>query len=162
MSSFEENQTRNQTKKKTTKKKKTKTKMKARTKKMTMLTTKTATRSQHGNATAGWWLNPSNSNGAPAPPPSADPLELIIGEDIAHLANDKCRAEAFAILKHTIGTRPDQILAARHSALAAIGKAGILPDLSAEKLLTIAKIAHEEFQTSVPCSVSHCRKPKRL
>ena len=89
--------------------------------------------------------------GAPAPPPSTDPLELIIWENIAYLASDKRRAEAFAILKRTIGTRPDQILAAQHSALAAIGKAGILPDVSAEKLLTIAKIAYEEFDSDL-CS----------
>jgi endonuclease-3 len=87
--------------------------------------------------------------GAPAPPPSTDPLELIIWENIAYLASDKRRAEAFAILKRTIGTRPDQILAAQHSALAAIGKAGILPDVSAEKLLTIAKIAYEEFDSDM-------------
>jgi endonuclease III len=87
--------------------------------------------------------------GAPAPPPSTDPLELIIWENIAYLASDKRRAEAFAILKRTIGTRPDQILAAQHSGLAAIGKAGILPDVSAEKLLTIAKIAYEEFDSDM-------------
>src|SRR5271165_3375173 len=87
--------------------------------------------------------------GAPAPPPSTDPLELIIWDNIAYLASDKRRAEAFATLKQTIGTLPEQILAAKHSALAAIGKAGILPDLSAEKLLTIAKIAHEEFQSDL-------------
>jgi endonuclease III len=40
--------------------------------------------------------------------------------------------------------------------LAAIGKAGILPDVSAEKLLTIAKIAHEEFQSDLG---SVLRKP---
>jgi hypothetical protein len=83
--------------------------------------------------------------GPPAPPPSTDPLELIIWENIAYLANDKRRAEAFATLRQTIGTHPEQILAARHPALAAIGKAGILPDISAEKLLTTAKIAYEEF-----------------
>jgi endonuclease-3 len=83
--------------------------------------------------------------GAPAPPPSTDPLDLIIWENIAYLASDKRRAEAFDTLKRTIGTRPDQILAAQHSALAAIGKAGILPDVSAEKLVMIAKIAYEEF-----------------
>jgi endonuclease III len=44
---------------------------------------------------------------------------------------------------------PEQILAAQHSALAAIGKAGILPDISAEKLLTIAKIAYEEFDSDL-------------
>jgi endonuclease III len=76
---------------------------------------------------------------------STDPLELIIWENIAYLASDKRRAEAFATLKQTIGTRPEQILAAQHAVLAAICKAGILPEVSAEKLLTIAKISYEEF-----------------
>src|SRR5215831_8924888 len=83
--------------------------------------------------------------GSPPPPPSTDPLELIIWENIAYLASDERRAEAFATLKQAIGLRPEQILAAEHSALAAICKAGILPDVSAEKLLLIAKIAYEEF-----------------
>jgi len=87
--------------------------------------------------------------GDPAPPPSTDPLELIIWENIAYLASDERRAAAFAALKRDIGTRPEQILAAKHSALAAIGKAGILPDVSAEKLLTIAKIAYEEFDSDL-------------
>ncbi|HEY4843582.1 MAG TPA: hypothetical protein VIH78_16555 [Terriglobales bacterium] len=94
--------------------------------------------------------------GAPVLPPSTEPLELISWENIAYLASDNRRAEAFATLKRSIGTRAEQILAARHSASAAIGKAGILPDVSAEKLLTIARIAHEEFQ-SAPGSV--LRKP---
>ena len=80
-----------------------------------------------------------------APPPSTDPLELVIWENIAYLASDERRAAAFAALKRDIGTRPEQILAAKHAALAGIGKAGILPDVSAEKLLVIAKIAYEEF-----------------
>jgi hypothetical protein len=75
--------------------------------------------------------------GAPAPPHSTDPLELIAWENVAYLASDKRRAEAFATLKQAIGTGPEQILAAQHSALAAIRKAGILPDVSAEKLLAI-------------------------
>jgi endonuclease III len=87
--------------------------------------------------------------GLPAPPPSTDPLELIIWENIAYLANDEHRAAALAALKRDIGTRPEQILAAKHSALATIGKAGILPDISAEKLLAIAKIAHEEFASDL-------------
>src|SRR5437762_4960532 len=83
--------------------------------------------------------------GPPAPLPSNDPLELIIWENIAYLASDERRASAFAMLKERIGTRPEQILAAKHSTLAAIGKAGILADVSAEKLLAIAKLAYEEF-----------------
>jgi len=87
--------------------------------------------------------------GDPAPPPSTDPLELIIWENIAYLASDERRAAAFAALKRDIGTRPQQILAAKHTALAAVGKSGILPDVSAEKLLTIAKIAYEEFDSDL-------------
>jgi endonuclease-3 len=135
--------------------------MKATAKKTTMMTTKatTATRSEHGKPTITFSKlvdKLQQHYGAPALPPSTDPLELIIWENIAYLANDKRRAEAFAILKRTIGTRPDQILAAKHSALAAIGKAGILPDVSAKKLLTIARIAHEEFQSDLG---SVLRKP---
>src|ERR1017187_4700963 len=127
----------------------TRRKTKATAKRITMMTTTaTATRSEHGTPT----ITFSNlvdklqqHYGLPAPPPSTDPLELIIWENIAYLASDERRAEAFATLKRSIGTRPEQILAAKQSALAAIGKAGILPDVSAEKLLAIAKIAYEEF-----------------
>ena len=87
--------------------------------------------------------------GRPAPPPLTDPLELIVWENIAYLASDERRAKAFAALKEGIGLSPQQILSAPHSDLAAIGKAGILPDLSVEKLLTIAKIAHEQFQSDL-------------
>jgi endonuclease III len=119
---------------------------------MMTTTATTATRSEHGKSTLTFSKlvdKLQQHYGAPAPPPSTDPLELIIWENIAYLANDKRRAEAFTILKRTIGTRPDQILGAQHSALAAIGKAGVLPDVSAEKLLTIAKIAHDEFQSDL-------------
>jgi endonuclease III len=121
---------------------------------MAMMMTRptTATQNEHGKPTIPFSKvvdKLQQHYGAPAPPPSTDPLELIIWENIAYLANDRRRAEAFAILKRTIGTRPDQILAAQHSALAAIGKAGILPDVSAEKLLAIAKIAYEEFDSDL-------------
>jgi hypothetical protein len=98
----------------------------------------------------------------PAPLPSTDPLERIIWENIAYLASDERRAEAFATLKRSIGTRPEQILAAQHSTLAAIGKAGILPDVTAEKLLAIAKIANQEFdgdlRVALEKSLPHARK----
>jgi endonuclease III len=141
---------------------KTKRKTKAIAKKMTMMTTKTtATRSEHGKPTITFSKlvgRLQQHYGLPAPPPSTDPLELIIWENIAYLASDKRRTEAFAILKQTIGTRPEQILAAQHSALAAIGKAGILPDVSAEKLLTIAKLAYEEFDSDLRMTL---KKPLR-
>jgi endonuclease III len=87
--------------------------------------------------------------GRPDPPASTEPLELIIWENIAYLASDERRGEAFASLKQDVGTRPEQILAAKRSALVALGKAGILPDVSAEKLLNVAKIAYEEFDSDL-------------
>ncbi len=128
--------------------------MKVTAKKKTMMTTNatTDTRSEHGKQTITFSKlvdKLQQHYGALAPPPSTDPLELIIWENIAYLASDERRAAAFAALKRDIGTRPEQILAAKHSALAAIGKAGILPDISAEKLLAIAKIAHEEFDSDL-------------
>src|SRR5262249_16187613 len=87
--------------------------------------------------------------GPPAPPPSTDPLELIMWENIGYLASDVRRSEAFATLKRRIGTRPEQILAVKPSALTAICKAGILPEMSTEKLFAIAKIAYEEFDSDL-------------
>jgi endonuclease-3 len=129
-------------------------KTKATGKKMTTMTTKmmTATRSKNGKPTITFSKlvdTLQQHYGSPAPPPSTDPLELVIWENIAYLASDKRRAEAFAALERDVGTRPEQILAAKHSTLAAIGKAGILPDVSAEKLLSIAKIAFEEFDSNL-------------
>jgi hypothetical protein len=57
--------------------------------------------------------------GPPAPPPSTDPLELIIWENIAYLASDKRRAEAFATLKQTIfgSFLPSLLVGLRHQSL---------------------------------------------
>jgi hypothetical protein len=43
--------------------------------------------------------------GCPAPPPSTDPLELIIWENIAYLASDERRAESKDCLSAHSGTR---------------------------------------------------------
>ena len=91
--------------------------------------------------------------GDPSPPPTSDPLELILWENIAYLATDQRREAAFAAFKQAVGTRPEQILAAKHATLAEFGKAGILPDISAQKLLTIAKIAYEEFDSDLHAAV---------
>ena len=73
MSSFDKSQTR-----------KTNRKMKATAKKTTMMKTKAtkATRSEHGKSTITFSKlvdKLQQHYGAPAPPPSTDPLELIIG-----------------------------------------------------------------------------------
>jgi endonuclease III len=87
--------------------------------------------------------------GPPEPPVSRDPLELIIWENVAYLANDQRRARAFAELKERVGTDPEDILKADRKTLAGIAQAGIVPDISAEKLIEVAKIAYEEFGSNL-------------
>jgi len=93
--------------------------------------------------------------GPPPPPISTDAFELIIWENIAYLANDRRRASAFAELKARVGVEPEAILRADHRTLADIAKAGILADVSAEKLLTAAKIACEEFNSDLRPVLRH-------
>ena len=83
--------------------------------------------------------------GRPAAPRRMDPLELILWENVAYLADDKRRAAAFTLLTTQIGSRPEQILAAPLGALRAVTSHGILPDRFAEKLREIARIARDEF-----------------
>ncbi len=78
-------------------------------------------------------------------PPVTDPLHLIIWENVAYLANDERRAEAFALLKKSVGLKPERILAAPHEKLVAVGRFGIVPFISAKKLVRIAEVAHHIF-----------------
>jgi hypothetical protein len=131
-----------------------------------MTTMTTATRSKTGKPTITFSMlvdTLQQHYGAPAPPPSTDPLELLIWENIAYLASDKRRAEAFSTLKQTIGTRPEQLLAAKHSALAAIGKAGILPDVARKNFSRLPRLRMRSLTaTCVRCSRSHCPKRRKL
>lgn len=82
--------------------------------------------------------------GPPTPPPTADPFELILWENVAYLAPDPRRREALAQLKDTIGTSPAAILAAKRASLEKVGSHGILKGTSAQKLLDCARIAVEK------------------
>jgi len=83
--------------------------------------------------------------GPPEPPPTADPFELVLYENVAYLASPALRREAFELLKRTVGTGPAEILGARRKDLEAVGSRGILGARFAEKLLECARIALEQF-----------------
>jgi endonuclease III len=83
--------------------------------------------------------------GKPEPPAVTDPLEQILFENVAYLASDARRTEAFRLLKELTGLKPERILAASRAALHAIGLKGIMPGNSVEKLREIAATALEEF-----------------
>jgi endonuclease III len=81
--------------------------------------------------------------GRPKPPKITDPLELILFENVAYLADDDKRTVAFAALKKKIGTRPEQILKATQKQLEEITRlGGIVPDLRAQRLRQIAEVAY--------------------
>ena len=81
--------------------------------------------------------------GRPKPPQITDPLELILFENVAYLANDEKRAAAFSALKKKIGTRPEQILKASQKQLEEITRiGGIVPELRAQRLRQIAELVH--------------------
>ncbi|MGH9399012.1 MAG: endonuclease III domain-containing protein [Thermoanaerobaculia bacterium] len=83
--------------------------------------------------------------GRPKPPAVRDPFEQILWENLAYLASDERRAEAWKHFKSAVGLRPGQILKAPRSKLMEAGRAGILPTNSANKLVESATIAAEEF-----------------
>jgi endonuclease III len=79
-------------------------------------------------------------------PPKVDGAwEMILWENVAYLADDDRRREAFQTLKKRIGTAPGRILAASDEALLEVTRQGILADQFARKLRKCAQIALEEF-----------------
>jgi endonuclease III len=81
--------------------------------------------------------------GEPEPPQVTDPFGMIVWENIAYLANDARRAEAFDELRRTVGLRPADIRKAGHKALFSVTKKGIVPENSIEKLRSAAEIARK-------------------
>jgi endonuclease-3 len=85
--------------------------------------------------------------GPPTPPKITDPLELILFENVAYLADDEKRTAAFATLKKKIGTRPQQILKASQEQLEEVTRmGGIVPELRAQRLRQIAELVHYIFK----------------
>jgi len=79
--------------------------------------------------------------GTPDPPRITDPFEQILWENVAYLADDEKRARAFAALQKTVGTAPQDILAAKPGQLLAVTRiGGIVPDLRARRLRECAEI----------------------
>jgi len=88
--------------------------------------------------------------GEPAPPPVIEPFEMILWENVAYLANDTKRAEAFEELRTRVGLTPAAIREAKDSALLAIASKGILAKGTVEKLRTAAEIARNFHDDLAP------------
>ena len=87
--------------------------------------------------------------GSPVRPPTRDPFELILLENVAYLASPAQRREAFEELERTVGTSPAAILAATPKALESVTARGILKGTSAAKLRDCARTAVEDFDGDV-------------
>jgi endonuclease III len=83
--------------------------------------------------------------GEPSPPPVTEPFAMVLWENIAYLASDKKRAEAFAELQTKVGLTPAAIRKAKDSTLLAIASKGIVADNTVAKLRKAAEIAHDAF-----------------
>jgi endonuclease III len=81
--------------------------------------------------------------GPPIPPPTRDPFELVLLENVAYLASPERRRAAFQLLRSSIGTAPRAILAAKPAQLRAVTAAGILKTVFADKLLECARLVVE-------------------
>jgi endonuclease III len=93
--------------------------------------------------------------GRPVPPKITDPLELILFENVAYLADDDKRRAAFAALKKKIGTRPGEILKASQKQLEEITRiGGIVPELRAQRLRQIAELAHYVFKDDLAAELT--------
>ncbi len=83
--------------------------------------------------------------GAAPPPFPKGPFELILWENVAYLADDERRREAFDLLKAEVGTKPAEILKAPERTLLAVAARGIVPETFAKKLRDAARIAVDTF-----------------
>src|SRR5262249_48929053 len=83
--------------------------------------------------------------GKQVPPKLDGPWEMILWENVAYLADDDRRQQAFRTLKKRIGTGPAQVLSAPEEAILDVTRHGIMPERVAEKLRECAQIMLEEF-----------------
>jgi endonuclease-3 len=83
--------------------------------------------------------------GRQKPPKLNGPWEMILWENVAYLADDERRQEAFQTLKKRIGTDPVKILSASDEQLLEVTRHGIMAEQFAEKLRKCARIVLEEF-----------------
>jgi endonuclease III len=83
--------------------------------------------------------------GEPAPPVVTEPFAMILWENVAYLANDAKRAEAFAELRTKVGVTPAAIRKAKDNVLLAIASKGIVDGGTVEKLRRAAEIARDSF-----------------
>ncbi|MBV9354181.1 MAG: hypothetical protein JO023_01515 [Chloroflexi bacterium] len=83
--------------------------------------------------------------GEPSPPPTSSLFELVLWENVAYLADERRRAQAFTALRVEVGLDPEALLSASTTELMHATGHGILPEHQAEKLHRAAALAVDRF-----------------
>lgn len=83
--------------------------------------------------------------GEPAAPPMTEPFAMILWENVAYLANDAKRTEAFNELRTKVGLTPAAIRKAKDAVLLSNAAKGIVPAGTVDKLRAAAEIARDSF-----------------
>src|SRR5262245_47617713 len=78
-------------------------------------------------------------------PVRADAWDMILWENVAYLADDERRRQAFQTLKKRVGIKPQQILSASEEARLEVTRHGAMAEQFADKLRQCAKINLEEL-----------------
>ena len=84
----------------------------------------------------------------------SEPYEMILFVNCGYPATDASCTKGFEALKREVGTKSEGIIAAPKAKLAKLMRlGGIVPELRAERLKTIAKIVNEEFGGDLKWSI---------
>jgi endonuclease-3 len=85
--------------------------------------------------------------GSPTPPRFAGPLETILWEMVAYLADDARRGVAFDALRKRVGLTPEKLLAAPKTLLCEVTRMGgsIAAEERAERLQAAARLTLDQF-----------------
>jgi endonuclease-3 len=98
--------------------------------------------------------------GQPPEPAVTKPFEQVLWDNVAYMADDERRSQAFRVLKEGVGTRPEAILAAPQDKLLEAAGYGILAATFAGKLRSAAAIAMElgDLESLVGVPVAQARR----
>jgi endonuclease III len=84
--------------------------------------------------------------GGQEPEGPSDPFEMILFANCGYPATDASCSRGYEALRKEVGTKPEQILKTASAKLAKLMRlGGIVPELRAERLKLVARIANENF-----------------
>jgi endonuclease III len=92
----------------------------------------------------------------------SEPYEMILFVNCGYPATDASCSKGYEALKRDVGTKLEKILEAPKAKLAKLMRlGGIVPELRAERLRTIAKIVNEEFGGDLKWSLEKLMEEER-